>query len=371
MPQAKFAFFLFALFSVSLSAPPASDPLASWHPLTLSPSSEALEASARPITCPKYACATTTLPANTCISLTNSTYSLSLCTSALTPYCSQTLTGSVSVCQAPPTPSPLQAYVGQYCNVTVACTYGTCSNSKCVGKEQGGTCTSHNDCDVGLRCAGTTCIPVLRVGTTGCVKDEECELKAGCNHLMGSQKGVCEAYFSLEEGAIATDCASNRSRLCKSGMCRTVEGLLSKQSYCISAPVLNGTLPLACTAHVNCTGVSRPWEYSGTCSCGYNPSGTAYCSLFPGDQPYVLALTTLASLLDKQTFFACNTARRFQPDCLSTVDAALYQTYRMQSLFAEFYPQLQGNDNCVQKIYTSYYWTKSGWVVSLAALLWV
>jgi hypothetical protein len=323
------------------------------------------------ITCSKYACATTALPANTCISLTNSTYSLSLCTNTLTPFCNTTLTGSTSVCQAAPTPSPLKAYVGQYCNVTVTCLYGSCANSKCVGKNQGGTCTSHNDCEVGLRCVGTTCAPVLRLDSEGCVKDEDCELKAGCNLLMGSQKGVCEAYFSLDEGALATDCANERSRLCKSGMCRTVEGWFSKQSYCISAAVLNGTLPLACTANVNCTGTSRPWEYAGTCSCGYNPTGTAYCNLFPGDLPYAAALTTLSSLVAKQTFFACNTARRFQPDCLSTVDSTLYQTYRTQSLFAEFYPQLQGNDNCIQKIYTSYYWTKSGWAVGLAALLWL
>lgn len=87
--------------------------------------------------------------------------------------------------------------------------------------------------------------------------------------------------------------------------------------------------------------------------------------------PYQLALSSLAALVAKHTSFSCNTARRFQPDCLKTVDAVLYEAYRVQILYAEFYPQLQGNDNCVQRIYTNYYWTKSGSSLGIAlALLW-
>ena len=323
------------------------------------------------ITCANYTCASTALAAGTCISLVKNVYSLSLCTDPLKPYCSTTLTNGVSTCQAAPTPAVVQAYVGQYCNTTITCAYGTCTNAVCVGKAQGKTCTTHDECDVGLRCAGMLCLPVLRAGESGCTKDEDCELKAGCNLLMGSQKGVCNPYFSVGEGGIATDCTNGLSNLCASGACITIQGRLSKQSYCINAPALNATLPVACTAHSNCTGYSRPWEYAGTCSCGYTATGKAYCSLFPGDLPSVLARTTLAALVSKQTFFACSTSRRFQPDCLKTVDSALYQTYVSQSLYATHYPELQGNDNCVQKIYTNYYWTKDAWLVSLAALLWI
>jgi len=332
--------------------------------------SAALSLTPESLSCPKYACATT-LPSGACIYLVNNTHSLAPCTDPLKPYCNTTLSGSVSICQAAPLPAPIKSYVGQFCNTTVTCAFGTCSNEVCVGKAQGKSCTSHNECGVGLYCAGTACIPVLRVGVEGCKKDEECELKAGCNLLMGSQRGVCEAYFSLGEGAIATDCASSRSKLCKSGVCKTVEGKLAKQSYCIAAPTLDGALPLTCTEHANCTGTSRPWTYPGLCSCGLNPTGTAYCSLFPGDLPYQLALSSLSALVAKHTFFACNTARRFQPDCLKTVDAALFETYRVHSLYAEFYPHLQGNDNCVQKIYTNYYWTKTGSSLGIAlALFW-
>lgn len=331
-----------------------------------------LEGLTSELSCPKYACAVTPLSSGICISFANNTHSLAPCSDPLKPYCNTTLSGSISICQAAPTLLPTKAYVGQFCNTTVPCVYGTCSNSVCVGKTQGKSCGSHNECDVGLRCTETRCYPLLRVGDVGCKKDEECELKAGCNLLMGSQKGLCNPYYSVEEGGIATDCTNERSKLCKSGVCITIGGKASKQSYCIAAPALNGTFPLTCTEQSNCTGISRPWNYPGVCSCGYNPTGTAYCSLFPGDQPYQLALSSLAALIAKHTFLACNTARRFQPDCLKTVDPTLYETYRVQSVYAEFYPQLQGNDNCVKRIYTNYYWTMSGWKLAVAFhLLWL
>ena len=332
------------------------------------------EAAPAAITCGKYACASSPLTAGTCISLVNNTYSLATCSDATKSYCDTTkIVGGTSLCTLPPTPTfpPVTAYVGQACNTTVTCAYGTCTNQECKGSALGEKCTTSNDCDKGLRCKGGVCLSVLMVGDEGCLLEEDCELKSGCNLLKGSQLGFCVPYFSVQVGGIATDCVNSRSRLCASTYCRTETSWLAKQSYCIGAPQSIAAIPTVCNYTSNCTGISRPWTFPGTCSCGYNPQGNANCALFPGDAPVVAAQATLLTIVQKQNFFSCNTLRRFQPDCLKMVDPTLYTQYRYQRLFVDFYPQLQNNDNCVQKMYTSYYWTKKSAQVLLAGLIFI
>jgi hypothetical protein len=110
-------------------------------------------------------------------------------------------------------------------------------------------------------------------------------------------------------------------------------------------------------------GISRPWTFPGTCECGYNAQGFAYCQLFDGDPVATQLRDVLKTITAKMRPAVCNTARRWQDDCLQKGSSSIFQTFSLLRTYVSLYPKLQGNDLCVKRVLTAAYWDYAGTTV--------
>jgi hypothetical protein len=158
------------------------------------------------------------------------------------------------------------------CTDALSCYKSTCVKGICVGASHGGSCTSTFNCDPGLMCDVMQGVCVSLGGSgSPCASMWECENEHGCAN------GKCVEFVSLNLGEY---CYADY--FCKSYHCQ--------DNVCLNPPK-SVSMPMSCTANTNCT--SAPFNTTdglitiqGVCSCGQNPSGTAYCSLFHGDSLY-------------------------------------------------------------------------------------
>mmetsp|Transcript_14071 Transcript_14071/g.14130 ORF Transcript_14071/g.14130 Transcript_14071/m.14130 type:complete len:134 (+) Transcript_14071:597-998(+) len=93
------------------------------------------------------------------------------------------------------------------------------------------------------------------------------------------------------------------------------------------------------------------------CMCGMNPEGASYCTLFPGDLIYAHLITVITNWINSEMSDRCNTVRRLSTYCISQ----FWDKPNSEELFlyyyrTYFYPYIQGNDNCIKDIFTSFYW---------------
>lgn len=249
-----------------------------------------------------------------------------------------------STCVQVSTSAYKTAWPGESCNNDGDCAYGTCISHVCFGQQEYSFCSSHDDCNVGMRCNQNRCVAQLDIGDTGCTTDYDCVNNAGCT---GSQ---CVEYFSLKERAFVS-CNGTEpqySNFCASGNCYG--------TVCLAPLEHTYSQPQECYTDSDCKSLTYESKegltYYSSCECAYNKKATSYCSLLSGDDVYLDYLNFLKNWYSSKEVMKCNTARRLAPDCIEDVAGEhTSQKYLYLSLLALNYAQLQDSDHCVRNVY--------------------
>eukprot|EP00361_Fabrea_salina_P001189 CAMPEP_0202428950 /NCGR_PEP_ID=MMETSP1345-20130828/2835_1 /ASSEMBLY_ACC=CAM_ASM_000843 /TAXON_ID=342563 /ORGANISM="Fabrea Fabrea salina" /LENGTH=801 /DNA_ID=CAMNT_0049040067 /DNA_START=230 /DNA_END=2632 /DNA_ORIENTATION=+ len=130
--------------------------------------------------------------------------------------------------------------------------------------------------------------------------------------------------------------------------------------YCTKSPVTNGTTPFACETSNDCSGTNSKGElFYGECTCGYNPTGQSYCSVFPADSPGLEWVTRAKELYQSKGMKFCQTTRRHSKNCMRIVAATQGENatyYYGAYLGYHFFPLIQDNEDCVKDTFTLEYW---------------
>lgn len=312
--------------------------------------------------CMKFSCAPTTVKMNTttCIypDILHLTYNLQICSKS-TPYClSDFSTISNVTCSAEKPKVVYASYPGEPCNTTTDCIYGSCPSGICFGANPQEECKTHADCNAGLRCSGSKCVSLLKVGEKGCESDFDCSDNSGCN--KNSTTGLCVPFFSLRVGAKISTCnpegQGGYSYLCETGVClgtswKTAAGV------CSDAPVSVNSNPKECTYNSDCKGYTDIFNYTGKCVCGVNQYAASYCQPFFGDLQGAKYLKALKNFFSGGLVKQCNTMRRYSKECWNMFGySELYKSLVSAKYEFENYPKLQNNDLCVQSVYFSEYY---------------
>ena len=317
------------------------------------------------VVCEKYECyqgETENLLLNTCVFFNkpNSTYLLLPCDqhSNMT-YCPPITAPGNSTC-LPLGPSNMgTAYPGEPCTGDLMCVGGNvCDGGLCVGNSTAEACSDPTDCNVGLTCLNNKCELQKPLGSK-CGQDTDCVNNAGCDNST-----VCSLYFRLQEGQAVQDCEPSIgnygwSNMCQSGMCY--------DGYCLRA--LNLSSP---DSVIDCTdqGVSvcnstyysyysgDMWSlmFHGECQCGMNPTGRAYCSLFPGDPPALQYYQKIGEWMNSTAVNSCHTSRRWDLACIQLYwDKHDFDELQYYAIRYWNFPQIQGIDTCTKAIFFSDY----------------
>lgn len=322
------------------------------------------------LACQAYSCANLEgWEAGTCVTFTEATnsFAVSPCTeSSMYPYCDYTKAENNKwrniTCG--PNPGTEIRYAGEPCETALQCLSGTCTSGKCIGTAQNAPCTSSDQCNIGYFCASVnfmfTCQPLIAAFEYGCGSDFDCVNSCGCNFNSNGPPGMCIPYYNLTIGQSVTCSSAGVSNLCQTGACYNPGSSII--GVCTVAPTTVGTLPLPCTFNGQCTGSNSLGQtFTGTCTCGYNPTGTQYCTPFIGDPMGVSYLNATKQFFAKNgPIGQCQTTRRFSKDCYDVVSRSMGinpNIWYSQYYNYTYYPYLIGNDECVQTVYTSAFWT--------------
>lgn len=127
----------------------------------------------------------------------------------------------------------------------------------------GANCTANDYCQPGYFCdtVTSTCAARALLGAN-CSQTYQCEYGSICNY------GICINQLSLSQGN-----SSETSVACSSG--------IVLNSTCQAPQLTNGTLPKTCTSDIDC--LSSDGITPGTCQCGADINGTAYCAAHRSD----------------------------------------------------------------------------------------
>ena len=266
-----------------------------------------------------------------------------------------------------PNPSAPILYPGDPCTVGDQCLSGTCTNEVCQGVPQGATCNSSEQCNVGLFCSSTnfafTCQPLIAMYESGCGSDFDCINTCGCRFNFNGPPGMCYPYYSLALGSSVPCPKSGISNLCQTGTCYN-PGTGGFLGTCTTSAVSMLPLGTPCTYNGQCTGNNTNGQtFYGTCTCGYNPTGSSYCTPFYGDHPGINYLNAIMQFFAKNgPIGQCQTTRRFSKDCFDLVARSTGlnpNIWYSQYLNFTYYPFLINNDDCVKNVYTSAFWTST------------
>ena len=304
--------------------------------------------------CNIYSCAPSnvTIPSGDCIRQIGDNYYLKPCVN-------QTCDTSSGSC-VPKQNTTQKAYPGEFCTSNSTCKYGTCvkfgKKYKCQGKDQGEDCSVHEECNPGLMCAANdTCQPQIAIGKSGCRDKYDCVNNAQCNFTRGVSDGLCVELMSGGIGERVSDCVASSSQVCSSGVCEAT-GIFGSFGVCIKPFRSKVSNPNMCTDDTQCIGTNGKDDVIGTCRCGYNEQGFAYCEAFPGDFEGTNYLSTwYYALEDSQG--ECNTKRRDKTGCLEVIDWV--EEVTQATFMFENYPWIVNNDYCVKQIYTNEYWSSA------------
>ena len=321
------------------------------------------ELSADQLSCPSYSCFGSPLSGSSCTAFNQGNNTVELQPCAAGNVCN-TIADTVanSTCIQAPQNQP-SLYAGMPCTSTTQCINSNCTQNVCVGTQLNQPCTDTSDCDVGLYCSpDLVCVALIEPGSPDhCYSDTDCQLTSGCN-FNAQNEGICTTYFSIANNDTVYCDSTGYQPLCQTAMCQHSLGL--NVGVCIPAAksVVNN-LPMECNEDSDCVGYNGldTKAFTSKCRCGYNPTGTKYCDLFPGDSNYTYYAGLLNKVMSQSNGqLPCQTTRRFQPDCLALIQNQT-NTLSTNELLLAYYeakeaPILLNNDPCVQKIYTSYYW---------------
>jgi hypothetical protein len=325
--------------------------------------------------CKIYGCNTGMVWDNhTCIypSLLYSSYYLNPCPDSL-PYCAPNVNTLVNVtCEKSAPALALSSYPGEPCNITADCAYGVCTSGVCFGSNSEEACTSHSQCNPGLRCSSSKCSALLSEGATGCSTDSDCIPTCGCNKQSGVY--TCVPYFSLSSGSAISLCNNTGqgrySFLCSSGVC--LNSFKSVAGVCSDAPVSANPNPYNCVQDSDCQGFTSVFNYTGVCTCGINPYASSYCQPFIGDVPGLAYLQALKDFISQGYTMQCNTVRRFTQQCWDLFSGnQAYKSLKTAKFYYENYPKLINNDICIEStIFPDYYEIKSSSRLLLLSVIW-
>ena len=270
-------------------------------------------------------------------------------------------------------PSPIvtqTAYVGEPCSGSTICATGSCINSTCSGFSINKSCTSHLQCNPGLRCysGNSTCQPQLQIGQSGCKSYMDCVNSATCNTTSSGSTGVCVGYSTVPLGSYVSDCNRGFSYMCAYGSCSS-SGLFNKIGMCNYPPVSNKKLPIACMSNNDCIGSQAGNIFTSSCSCGYNANGTSYCAPFIGDIPGQSMIQVWKKALSMAS--GCNTARRSADGCMKMI--GMWKNTTQATLLYYSYSLYQNNDDCIQLAITDSYWMLSSAMLlhGIVSLFWL
>lgn len=309
--------------------------------------------------CPIYTCKQSSqlFLNTTCVfytpTATNPTYYVNPCSSLKTPYCTPSVDAN-STCEANPSPPPLNGWPGEKCYSNADCSIhcSGCVGGVCVGSQVGERCYTNDDCNPGLRCFNQVCAAQIQIGGSGCTSDYDCVNGAGCNVANTPSNSVCYPYFSIAPHLPVGDCTSSgTSYLCSSGLCMDNDGVYECMNLLTSRK-----FPQTCQVDSDCLSTRDDnfpnGELVGTCYCGYNPTATSYCTIFPGDKPYLLSTSYLKKWIQSTSIDSCNTMRRFTMVCMSNWwNKSDFNYYNYYSQSAFFYPLIEGSETCAQQVY--------------------
>ncbi|CDW79579.1 UNKNOWN [Stylonychia lemnae] len=195
---------------------------------------------------------------------------------------------------------------GRKCQVSAQCLSNTCDETtgKCIGKTEGVSCSSHEECNVGLACNPDTGFPFAttckKMFTSGiCANDNECDYTHFCwPSLPNSKQRECLQLFSQEMGkmfgVLYDDLKSllenslEAGKYCKSGIAAisTNKSIatcveIDKITTNINRNDVNSTTPISspyyCSLEDEHFKACKYWYKSGTGVNQYSLIATEYC----------------------------------------------------------------------------------------------
>lgn len=242
------------------------------------------------------------------------------------PYLSAKITNPATTVQCKDRVVNSRVFPGGECQSDANCIYGTCTNSRCVGKAEGESCDLEKNfqCEIGTFCATNEegkGVCKLQSPTYECKDDFECPNTHGCSYNgEGSTKtGDCLEYYSLESGTPAP--SNNHYSFCKSGFAAEDK---DKNMICRSVNLKKpeGTDFLECLSDEDCVyqyetvdankaKVTKETSFVGTCDCGFNKDGKRFCR--PGDLDNPVYKDYISKLKSTLSETRCHTEER--DDC--------------------------------------------------------
>lgn len=309
------------------------------------------------IHCDSYLCNTgqPILP-ETCVYYQDSVFYLKPCGSIQgLSYCPPITHHGNSSCIPLPPSTFHTAWPGEPCSSNSTCAYGYCnSNNICQGLQTTESCTISDQCEPGLMCGPAgTCTVLLIDGFnypegSGCTSDYDCPNNSGC------ENSVCYRYFTREV-AQYVNCTSTENWLC--------ESLLCTNNICVDFITSDEPLPNECYSNLDCTSSvyntqPDPVIFYSDCECGFNPYALSFCSQFPGDPLGQSFLQILKKWIHSEEINECHSVRRLSMNCMKHYwSQENYLEYAYRYFSFNNYPQTQLNDQCIEAIYTSAYYS--------------
>lgn len=306
--------------------------------------------------CPKYECGSLQSPL--CTSGSDSTVYVQSC--PIGSYCPF----NASTPLVPQVCETIQielSYPGEPCKTNSDCNINLClTNFTCAGLPEAAQCNNTLQCNPGLYCtqsnidSETVCTRQIQTGNIGCKDSGDCVNVAYCNWTGIPGKSRCIGALSLLPGTQISQCINNLNPVCQNLYCTTnIEG-----SFCADLVKSINILPVKCSSNWDCMSTTDRYVggfYLGNCICGNNPNGNAYCSLFPGDYPYQHYLLVFSSWINSPNITNCNSLRGFTPNCVKKY-FSFYTELFYYYYYANLYPQLQSNSECVKDTITYNFW---------------
>ncbi|CAG9323637.1 unnamed protein product [Blepharisma stoltei] len=300
------------------------------------------------------------------------TYYVKPCSSSKE-YCPIAVEANTSCTKIPDTPIEITGlYPGEKCTKDTECRTPSiesgktgCVDNICTGQGETEGCESNPDCKPGLYCLSGTCQKQIAIGSYGCENDFQCANGAGCNITNEVEKNKCVAYRSIAAHQPVGECAADGTNaLCASKYCQVTgqyqptEGEYQNTYACLATVISNSYLPMKCSYDVDCRSVSDDFftdgQVFGTCVCGHNKDAQSYCTLFPGDPIAEVAFGYFQKWLNGTDINYCNTEHRFNSYCMSNWwSKKNYEKYMFAAVFADSYPVVVDEDDCVAEVYDS------------------
>jgi hypothetical protein len=247
----------------------------------------------------------------------------------------------------------LTSYPGEACESSKDCVFGYCLSGVCFGFNQDENCTSHFQCNPGLRCSAGKCKSLLKTGDIGCDSDFDCDGKSGCN--KNATTGRCVPFFSLRNDVRVSSCNKQGqggfSYLCSTGVCLNTN-VKTAAGICSQAPISAHGNPKECFYNSDCKGYTDAFNFTGNCICGVNKYAASYCQPFIGDLQGAAFMNSFKEFLKTGLVEQCNTARRYTEPCWKLFNGNKFYLAMIADKFTfDNYPKLQNNDYCVQTIF--------------------